>query len=124
MDVIRFICRNILSRFGIPRAFVSGNETQFVGQNVKNLFEQLNIEFYNSTPSYLQCNRQAEVTNKIMNEIKKRLEKAKGKWVEELPIVLWAYRTTSRKVTNETPYSLAFDFEVVIPMEVGLPPTI
>ena len=26
----------------------------------------------------------------------------------------------SRKATNETPYSLAFDFEAVIPLDVGL----
>ena len=56
-----------------------------------------------------------------MNGIKKSLEKAKGKWVEELPNMLWAYRTTSRKATNETPYSLAFGFKAVIPLEVGLP---
>ena len=52
MDVIRFIQRNILSRFGIPRAFVSDNGTQFVSKKVKDLLEQLKIEFYNSTPSY------------------------------------------------------------------------
>ncbi|GFZ08576.1 hypothetical protein Acr_20g0003840 [Actinidia rufa] len=80
-DVIMFICSNILSRFGIPRAFMSDNGTQFVGSKVKNLLEQLNIEFYNSTPSYTQCNGQVEATNKtIMNGIKKRLEMAKGKW--------------------------------------------
>ena len=121
-DVIRFIRGNILSRFGIPRAFVSDNGTQFVGSKVRNLLEQLKIEFYNSTPSYPQCNGQAEATNKtIMNGIKKRLEKAKGRWVDELANVLWAYRTTPRKATNETPYSLAFGFEAVIPLEVGLP---
>ncbi|GFS42838.1 hypothetical protein Acr_00g0081980 [Actinidia rufa] len=121
-NVIRFIRRNILSRFGIPRAFVSDNGTQFVGSKVKNLLEELKIEFYNSTPSYPQCNGQAEATNKtIMNGIKKRLEKAKGKWVDKLANVLWAYRTTTRKATNEMPYSLAFGFEVVIPLEVGLP---
>ena len=56
-----------------------------------------------------------------MNGIKKRLEKAKEKWVDELANVLWAYRTTSRKATNEMLYSLAFGFEAVIPLEVGLP---
>ena len=50
-----------------------------------------------------------------------KLKKAKGKWVEELPNILWAYQTTPRKATNETPYTLAFGFEVVIPLEVGLP---
>ena len=56
-----------------------------------------------------------------MNGIKKRLKKAKGKWVEELPNVLWAYRTMPRKATNEMPYPLAFSFKVMIPLEVGLP---
>ena len=55
-----------------------------------------------------------------MNGIKKRLEKAKSKWIEELLKVLWAYRTTSQKATNKTPYVLAFEFEVVIPLEVNL----
>ncbi|GFY95165.1 hypothetical protein Acr_10g0005500 [Actinidia rufa] len=89
---------------------------------IRSLLEQLKIEFYNSTLSYPQRNGQAEATNKtIMNGIKKRLEKAKGRWVDELANVLWAYRTTPRKATNETPYSLAFGFEAVIPLEVGLP---
>ena len=72
---------------------------------------QLKIEFYNSTPSYPQYNGQDEATSKtIMNEIKKRLEKAKGKWIEELENILWAYWTTPWKVTNEMPYALAFGF--------------
>ena len=29
--------------------------------------------------------------------------------------------TVSRKATNEMPYSLAFGFEAVIPLDVGLP---
>ncbi|GFZ19785.1 hypothetical protein Acr_28g0004900 [Actinidia rufa] len=121
-DVIRFIRGNILSKFSIPQAFVSDNGTQFVRSKVRGLLEQLKIEFYNSTPSYPQCNSQAEATNKtIMNRIKKRLEKAKGRWVDELANVLWAYRTTPQKETNETPYSLAFGFKAVIPLEVSLP---
>ena len=82
---------------------------------------QLKIEFYNSITSYPKCNGQAKATNKIiMNGIKKRLEKVKGKWVEKLPKIFWAYRTTPRKVTNETPYVLAFKFKAIIPLEVSL----
>ena len=35
MDIIKFIRINILSRFGIPRAFVSDNGTQFVKKKLK-----------------------------------------------------------------------------------------
>ena len=52
MDVIKFIYRNILSSFSLHKAFVSENGTQFVGQTVQDLLDQLKIEFYNSTPSY------------------------------------------------------------------------
>ena len=45
----------------------------------------------------------------------------KGKWVDELPYVLWAYRTTLRRSTGENPFSMTYGFEVVIPLETGLP---
>ena len=41
-------------------------------------------------------------------------------WPEELPSVLWAYRTTTKMPTRETPFRLAYGSEAVIPTEVGL----
>ena len=68
---------------------------------------------------YPQSNSQAEASNKIIiNSLKKRLEAIEGRWVEELPRVLWAYCTTSKLATGETPYSLVYRTEVVIPTEV------
>ena len=37
--------------------------------------------------------------------------------MEELPNVLWAYRKTRRTATGETPYSLVFETEEVLPIE-------
>ena len=56
-----------------------------------------------------------------MNGLKKRLDDAKGKWVKELPHVLWTYRTMPRKSTGETPFSMTYGVEAVIPMENGFP---
>ena len=56
-----------------------------------------------------------------MNRLKKRLDDAKGKWVEELPHVLWMYRTTPRRSTRETPFSMTYGAEAVIPLETGFP---
>ncbi|XP_058180016.1 uncharacterized protein LOC131298549 [Rhododendron vialii] len=50
-----------------------------------------------------------------------RLDKAKGKWPDELPLVLWAHRAMLRRSTGETPYSLVYGTEAVIPLKVGLP---
>ena len=56
-----------------------------------------------------------------MNGLKKRLDDANGKWVKELPHVLWTYRTTPRRLTIETPFSMTYGAEAVIPLETGFP---
>ena len=56
----------------------------------------------------------------MLRIIKSRLVGAKGTWPEELPSVLWAYRTTARTPIGETPFSLTYGTEAVIPVEVGL----
>ncbi|XP_065635078.1 uncharacterized protein LOC136069904 [Quercus suber] len=45
---------------------------------------------------------------------------AKGIWPDELPSILWAYRTTARTPTGETPFRLAYGSEAVILAEIGL----
>ena len=42
-------------------------------------------------------------------------------WHEMIPFSLHGYRTTARISTGETPYSLAYDMEVVLPIEVQIP---
>ncbi|XP_020409530.1 uncharacterized protein LOC109946397 [Prunus persica] len=49
------------------------------------------------------------------------LDKAKGAWPEKLPEALWAIRTSYRTSTGETPFSLAFGSEAVVPVEIGEP---
>nr|XP_016442745.1 PREDICTED: uncharacterized protein LOC107768156 [Nicotiana tabacum] len=51
----------------------------------------------------------------------KKLEDAKGLWPELLPEVLWAHHTTPKISTCETPYSLVYGTDAVIPVEVREP---
>ena len=75
-----------------------------------------------STIAYPQGNGQDKVVNKVVvNGLKKRLDDAKGKWIKELSHILWTYRTTPRKSTGETPFSMTYGAEVVIPLETGFP---
>ena len=61
------------------------------------------------------------MTNRtLLKIIKAKLDNAKGAWLEELPNILWAYRTTARTPTGETPFRLTYGTEVVIPIEVGV----
>ncbi|KAL0313410.1 UNVERIFIED_CONTAM: hypothetical protein Sradi_5740300 [Sesamum radiatum] len=66
--------------------------------------------------------RQVEVTNRILIQgIKRRLERVGGNWAEELTSVLWAYRTTPRGSTGETPFSLVYGTKAIISAELGIP---
>ena len=70
---------------------------------------------------YSQSNGQAEATNKaIVSELKKRLARTKGMWAKELPNILWAYQKTPKRSMGETPFSLTYGGEFMIPTEISL----
>ena len=54
----------------------------------------------------------------IKHNLKTKLEDLKGRWVDELPEVLWAYRTTARTPIGETSFSLAYGYEAMVPVEI------
>ena len=63
-----------------------------------------------------------EASNKtLLMALKKRLHSSRGKWVDELLGVLWAYRTTSRKPTGVSPFTLTYGMEAIIPTKIGMP---
>ena len=85
----RFVWRNIVTRFGVPQVLISDNGLQFDSKAFRRYCCELGITNRYSTPTYPQGNGQAEASNKvIVNGLKKRLDDAKGRWVEELPYVL------------------------------------
>ena len=100
---------------------VSDNGKQFDNSTFMNFCSELGIKNHYSSPAHLQANGQVEVTNQtLLKIIKTRLEGAKGIWLDELPSVLWAYRTTVRTPTGETPFRLTYGADAVIPAEIGL----
>ncbi|XP_074327351.1 uncharacterized protein LOC141665268 [Apium graveolens] len=89
------------------------------------LFEKalldLKVQYVKASVAYPQANGLAEVTNRtILQGLKKRNEEIPRCWVDELPNVLWSYRTTSRNAIGETPFCLAYGVDAVLPVEVSL----
>ncbi|XP_074289236.1 uncharacterized protein LOC141614391 [Silene latifolia] len=121
-QVISFIKRNIISRFGIPSEIICDNGSQFISDNTEGFCARWNITLRKSAPRYPQTNGQAESGNKIIVEnLRKRLEELGGKWADELPLVLWSDKTTPKMATGQTPFSLVYGAEAVIPSEVLVP---
>jgi len=85
-------------------------------------YEKLDIKHITSSVEHPHANGQVEAANKsILNELKKRLGPAKGNWTKELLEVLWAYCYTPHSTSQETPYSLMYDTEAMIPIKIGEP---
>ncbi|KAI5330163.1 hypothetical protein L3X38_029561 [Prunus dulcis] len=100
----------------------STKEADFVGRQITAFLAKYGIKQHLSTPRYPQGNGQAEASNKIVLDcLKKRLKGAEGKWVDELPRVLWAYCTTKRRTTGKTLFSLAYGTEAIIPSHITVP---
>ncbi|GKB50465.1 reverse transcriptase domain-containing protein [Tanacetum coccineum] len=69
-----------------------------------------------------QANGLVERANRsLMEGIKTGLGREKAGWVDELPNVLWAHQTSIKQSNGETPFSLTYGSEVVIPAEIGIP---
>jgi len=66
-----------------------------------------------------QTNGQVKFANRVqLRGLKRRLEKAKGTWAEEVSRIVWAYHTTPQSTTRETPFSLVYGSNVTIPVEI------
>ncbi|KAG7579216.1 Reverse transcriptase domain [Arabidopsis thaliana x Arabidopsis arenosa] len=117
-----FIWKNIICRHGVPYEIVTDNGPQFISHEFEAFCSEWGIKVSYSTPRYPQGNGQAEAANKtILSNLKKRLSHLKGGWYDELQPVLWAYRTTPRRPTGETPFSLVYGMEAVVPAELNVP---
>ncbi|KAK0590596.1 hypothetical protein LWI29_029221 [Acer saccharum] len=121
IEIRDFIWKTIICRFEVPQEIVTNNGSQFISYDFKNFYDKYRIKLSFSTARYPQANGQAESTNKtIVNTLKKRLEAEKGEWAKKLPEILWSYRTIPRQSTGETPFSLVYGSEAVIPIKTRL----
>lgn len=114
--------QEIVTRFRIPHSFISDNGLQFDSKAFIRYYCELGITNRYSTPVFPQGNEQVEAINKVMvNGLTNRLDDTKGKWVDELPNVLWTYQTTPCRSTGETPFSMTYGVEAVISLETRFP---
>nr|GEV57008.1 reverse transcriptase domain-containing protein [Tanacetum cinerariifolium] len=116
-EVKKFVWDNIVCRFGLPRFILTDNKTQFVGW-----CERLNMKQMNTTIAHQHANGLVERANKsLMEGIKARLGRERAGWVDELPNVLCSHHTSLKQSNGETPFSLTYKSEAVIPVEIGMP---
>ncbi|GKA75098.1 reverse transcriptase domain-containing protein [Tanacetum coccineum] len=121
-QVKKFIWDNIVCRFGLLGEIVSENGKQFSDNSFKDLCEKLNITQRFASVKHPQSNGLVERENRSLGEgIKARLGEGNKNWIGELPHVLWTHRTMIKSSHGDTPFSLTYGTEAIIPVEIGMP---
>nr|GEY33030.1 hypothetical protein [Tanacetum cinerariifolium] len=121
-QVKRFVWDNIVCRFGIPDEIISDNGKQFADNPFKDWCDKLNITQRFASVKHPQSNGLVERANRSLGEgIKARLGEGNKNWVEELPHILWAHRIMIKSSHGDTPFSLTYGTEAVIPAEIEMP---
>ncbi|VFQ88693.1 unnamed protein product [Cuscuta campestris] len=116
------ICSAHQGAFTMSRKqIITDNGTQFEARGFNEFLQSWGIKHSYAAVGYPQTNGQIENTNcTIVDGLKKKIMGCKSAWVEELPYILWTYRTTPRKATGETPFSLSYGFEARALAETSL----
>lgn len=117
LQACKFIWRNIITRYAIPRMIIIDNGWRFISKITIEYCNTFKIQIRLSSVSTPQTNGQVESTNKtILSSIKKKIEGAKGSWDEILPGIIWAMQTTVKDATRHTPFSLVYDSKALLPV--------
>ena len=71
-NVVKFLKKNIFSRFGVSRVLISDGGSHFCNSQLQKVLGHYNVTHKVASPYHPQTNDQAEVSNR---ELKKILEK-------------------------------------------------
>jgi len=119
--IIQFLETNILSRFGCPKKIITDNVVAFRSKKMINFCHKFHITLGHSTAYYPQGNGLAELSNKsLINIIKKILEENKKNWHKKLVNALWADRLTTKRSIGTSPYELVYGMEAKFPSSLGV----
>jgi transposase InsO family protein len=116
----KFFWQNIVCRVGVPRELTVDNGKQFDCYTFKEYCKTLGTHAKFSSVYHPQSNGAVERANGlIFSGIKKCLfDQKKGKWVDELPKVIWSHNTTVSRATGFTPFRLLLGTEAMTPEEI------
>jgi hypothetical protein len=121
-EVVKFFT-DIIHRFGVPNSIIMDNSMQFTGKKFLRFYDDNHIRVDWAVVAHPCTNRQVEHANGMVLQglkprIFNRLNKFSGRWVAELPTVLWSLRTTPSRATGYMPFFMLYNVEAILPTDL------
>jgi len=117
--VVKFLKKNIFSRFGVPKILISDGGTHFCNNQLQKVLKQYNVTHKVASPYHPQNNGQTEVSNRKLKKIlEKTVASTRKDWSIKLDDALWAYRTTFKTPIGLSPFQMVYDKSCHLPVEM------
>jgi hypothetical protein len=118
-DIINFVTKHVIHRFGIPQTITTDGGSVFISEEFKKFAIDMGIKLIWSSPYYAQANGQAEASNQsLIKLIKRKIDEHSKRLREVLSEALWAYHVSCHGATKTSPYHLVYGQEAVLPWEI------
>ena len=120
---VEFI-QDIIFHFGIMNSIITDLVSNFTGSEFFDFCEQRSICIKYVSVAHPRANGQVERANgMILDALKKKIfdkkERLAGKWIRELPYVVWSLRTQpSKALAGNTPFFMVYGSEAVLPADL------
>jgi hypothetical protein len=113
----------LVHRYGLPHRIITDLGSNFNNHQFWEYCKNSGINIRYVSVAHPRANGQVEHANgMVLDALKKRLHDAAnskgGKWIKELPNVLWGLRTQPSKPTGQSPYFLIYGSEAILPADV------
>jgi len=113
----------IIHRFRFPNSISTNLGTQFTSTTFWDFYDDRGIVVEYVLVAHPRANGQVEQANgMIIDALKKRLykenDRAPGRWMKEIPIVVWGLRTQPSRNTGVSPYFMIYGAEAVLPSDI------
>ena len=120
-EVSTFIFDDIICRHGCPQKMLSDRGSHFNNQVVKILMDKFKIKHGFSTPYHPKTNGLVERFNKTLCESLAKLAQNNNQWDENIPSVLFAYRTRKQDSSKMKPFYLTYGRNERLPIDTNEP---
>ncbi|XP_053541792.1 protein NYNRIN isoform X6 [Ictalurus punctatus] len=103
----KFLCCEVIPRFGIPNFLSSNNGIHFVNNVLKNVASALGMDHELGCVYYPDSQGMVDPGySTLTNELAKICESSRLNWVQALPLALMKMRSQTNRITHLTPHEM------------------